>query len=63
MTLLRLGRVRLRPLPDGNVVPGRVQPELCKSMQVVVWDGSKPPVRRCDGQLLPVAHEQRVSAA
>jgi hypothetical protein len=25
----------------------------CKSMQLVVWDGVKPPVRACDGQLPP----------
>jgi len=25
----------------------------CTSMRIVVWDGVKPPVRSCDGQLLP----------
>jgi hypothetical protein len=30
----------------------------CKSMQLVIWDGVKPPVRCCDGQLLPATRTE-----
>lgn len=33
----------------------------CTAMRVVVWDGVKPSVRVCDGQLLPVAMDLSVA--